>query len=111
MNAIDFYNIFFNSPILSFSSDNDHHDDQAITTTGSGACTNTEVIDATDNANSHTTFDELANPIMDKAKEIEANRKKHHKETFSPKGTRSADFSLFCTLINLLLLRKSELRS
>ena len=83
MNAIDFYNIFFNSPILSFSSDNDHHDDQVSTTTGSGACTNTEVIDATDNANSHTTFDELANPIMDKAKEIEANRKKHHKETFT----------------------------
>ncbi|MGB0389844.1 MAG: hypothetical protein ACPGWR_33905, partial [Ardenticatenaceae bacterium] len=61
MNAIDFYNVFFNTPILSFSSDND--DDEGICTTGSGACTNTELVDATDNANSHTTFDELANPI------------------------------------------------
>lgn len=81
MNAIDFYNVFFNTPILSFSSDND--DDEGICTTGSGACTNTELVDATDNANSHTTFDELANPIMDQAKEIEENRKKHHNETFT----------------------------
>ena len=86
MNAINFYNYFFSGPIFSFSSDHDHHDDhddQAICTTGSGACTDTSVIDATDNTNLHTTFDELADPIMGKAKEIEENRLKHHKETFT----------------------------
>ena len=76
------YDYFFDGSIFSsISSDSDN--EEAILTTGSGACTNTLAVIATDSANSHTTFDELADPIMTKAKQIEESREKHHKETFT----------------------------
>ena len=84
MNTINFYNYFFSGPIFSsISSDDYHDDDQVITTTGSEACMDTSLVDAADSTNLYTTFDELADPIMSKAKEIEENRDKHYLETFT----------------------------
>ena len=67
----DFYDYFFDGSISSsMSSDSE----EEVLTTSSYACTDTSVVRATDSTNPHTTFDELVNPIMAKAKEISYNK-------------------------------------